>query len=428
MGPGQSAEAEPRKTVSRLARLYRGLFAFSVSFLVVCAAAEITLRLIDDRAEAVSAGTTALPRHWVDLMDAGVFGAIDDPVRRYAMNPGADVTLHDDVTGEDWRFRVNGNRARGPELPPEKPRAERRILCLGDSFAFGLWCDEAETLVGHLARLVDDADPTETTWRGITIGVPGYHTGQQLAAFEQDGLALDPDLVVLYFNTNDIMRDGFFFDDEHAVVYSDHAPLPARMRRLLWNSHLYGFLTRKLLTDRFRRIPSPHLDRRVPYAHIRADNQAYCREALARIAELCRARGIPLFAVNQPLMTWSDAARGRNWKVLPLVDWADRTFDELGIPHVGLLGWMRGYADGVDRIAGLVPDQDAPAPDFRPDFFFADPVVQTWVKAFRAGSPLPESELPEEPDFHLLGAGYESMARVAFPALRDLLRDEGLLP
>ena len=90
MGPGQTVEADPAEGAgprSRRARLYRGLLAFSVSFLVVCTVSEIALWLVDDRADAVSAGAAALPEHWVELMNAGVFASIDDPVRRYAMNP-----------------------------------------------------------------------------------------------------------------------------------------------------------------------------------------------------------------------------------------------------------------------------------------------------------------------------------------------------
>jgi lysophospholipase L1-like esterase len=415
-------QSEPRR-LSR--RIYRAALAFSLSFLLVCVASEIALRLVGDRDAAVAEGTASLPAYWVELMQARIFESVPDPVRRYAMKPGASATVHDEVTGQDWLFRVNAHRARGPEYPAAKPEGERRILCLGDSFAFGLWCNEDETLVGHLARLANEHEPApDVHWRGITIGVPGYHTGQQRIAFEDDGLELDPDVVVLYFNTNDIMRDGFFYDDERAIVRVDLAPLPSDLRRVLWHSHLYGFLTRKLLTEPAKRVPSPHLDPSIPYAHVREDNQRYCREELGRIADLCRERGIPLFVVNQPLMTWSDDARGRNWNILPLYRWAERTFDELGLPQLGLLGWMRGYSDGVDRISGLAPDEPAPEPDFRPDFFFADPAVQRWVQAYRAGNPLPAADLPKDPDFHLLGDGYGSMARLVYPAMQA----EGMVP
>ncbi len=413
MDPGQS---KPRKLSQRISR---AALAFSLSFLALCLFAEVALRVTGDREQTVAKSSAELPPLWQKMLDDQIFHSVPDPIRRYAMNPGASTTLHDETTGQDWSYRVNQQRARGPELEREKPENERRILCVGDSFAFGLWCNNDETLVGHLARLANENEPDPSiNWRGITIGVPGYHSGQQRVAFEQDGLALDPDVVVLYFNTNDIMQNGFFFDDELSIIRDDQAQLPSNLRRALWSSHLYGFLTRKLITEPIRRIPSPHLDPRVPYAHVREDNQAYCKSEIARIAELCRERDLPLFIVNQPLMTWSDSARGRDWPIAKLYFWARDTFDELGIPQQGMLGWMRGFSDGVDRIEGLAKNEPLPEPDFRPDFYFADPAVQRWVQAFKAGISLP-AELPAEPDFHLLGEGYGSMARVVYPAMQS---------
>jgi len=391
----------------------------------MCFLAEIGLRIAGDREQAVAEGLAKLPKPWLELLDAQLFESVDDPIRRYAMKPGSTATVHDEETGQDWYFRVNSHRARGPEYPAQKPVNERRILCLGDSFSFGLWCNEDESLVGHLARMANENETErDITWRGITIGVPGYHSGQQRVAFEQDGLALDPDVVVLYFNTNDILQNGFFYDDELDIIRVDMAQLPTGLRRVLWNSHLYGFLTRKLITEVVQKIESPHLDPSVSYAHVREDNQVYCRSEIARIKELCEERGIPLFVVNQPLMTWSEAARGRDWRLAELFHWAREMFDELELPQIGMLGWMRGYSDGVDRIEGLGPDEPLPEPDFRPDFFFADPSVQRWVNAFKAGAPLPVQELPEDPDFHLLGEGYASMARITYAAMQA----EQLLP
>ena len=97
-------------------------------------------------------------------------------------------------------------------MPAEKPAGERRILCLGDSFAFGLWCDEEETLVAALAARANAREAelaSGRVWRALDLGVPGYHLGQTLRAFVQDGLALQPDVVLLYFNTNDIEQTGF---------------------------------------------------------------------------------------------------------------------------------------------------------------------------------------------------------------------------
>ena len=318
---------------------------------------------------------------------------------------------------DGWLFRVNSHRARGPEYPLAKPAGEKRLVCIGDSFAFGLWADEDETLVGHLARLASEAEQAAGSgirWRGISLGVPGYHAGQQRRALEQDALRLDPDVVVLYYNTNDILRDGFFLDEELGALRVDQTPLPVGLRRLLWHSHLYGFLVREVGARSRSGAASPHLD---------PDNQAYAAAAIREMAALCRAREVPLFFVNQPLYTWMGDARRPDWWVLPLVQWAEELREELGLPGYSLLGFLRGYADGVDRLG---PGGGGPKEDFFPDRYIADEAVQRGFEIYDAGGdPLEEGlVVPEEPDFHLTGEGYGHMARLVYPAMREA----GLVP
>jgi lysophospholipase L1-like esterase len=448
-GPGHACagEHEIHAAVAEIGRaqgrrrLRRGLLVSLFTLAGLTLAAELCLRLSDQRERSLAASVTRTNRRWVELTRAGLFEELADPVRRYAMRPGAEARV------DGWLFRVSSQRARGPDLPrPPAPGREKRLLCLGDSFAFGLWCDESETLVARLAQLASARESelgSGISWRGIDLGVPGYHLGQSLRAFEQEGLELEPDLVVLYCNTNDIERSGFYFDEALGVLRRDFLPLPVGLKRALWRwSHLYGWIA-----SRHARAvesgPRPHLDARVPYAHVRADNQAYARAALARLAELCRARGIPLFVVHQPLMTYLGDTRRGDWEILPLVAWLEGVRAELGLPGLSLLGWLRGYSDGVDRMAGLAPDATPPAPDFIPDTYFADEEVQAalaWAreKCRAAGRELEQlsfeeqlacfagypGRIPEQPDFHLTGAGYQHVARVVYTALRA----QGLLP
>ena len=112
------------------------------------------------------------------------FEEIGDPVRRYAMRPDAACTI------DEWTYRISSHRTRGEDFPAEKPDGEKRLLCLGDSYAFGLWSDEDETLVGHLARRANEAErerASGTTWRAVNCGVPGYHAGQQALACSATG-------------------------------------------------------------------------------------------------------------------------------------------------------------------------------------------------------------------------------------------------
>lgn len=418
----------------RARRLRLGLLIALFSLAGTTLAVELGLRLANERERSIERHVSRTNRRWVALTRAHLFEELEDPVRRYGMRPGAEAEV------DGFRFRVSPQRTRGPEVPAVKPAHERRLLCLGDSFAFGLWCDEEETLVARLAALANAREAelgSGIAWRALDLGVPGYHLGQTLRAFEQDGLALQPDLVVLYFNTNDIEQTGFFFDQELGLLRRDYLPLPVSLKRTLWRwSHLYGWIAARHARA-VEAGPAPHLEARVPWAHVRADNQAYARAALARIQELCRARDLPLFVIDQPLMSYLGDARNPAWPILPLDAWFRATCAELGLPTLHLLGWLRGYADGVDRLAEGAP------PDFLPDQYIADERLQevlgcareharergqVWDElpyaeqlALFAGCPL---EIPPDPDFHLTGAGYAHIARLAHARLRS----EGLLP
>lgn len=418
----------------RRTRLRRILLALLFGTALATLAAELGLRAFGVREASLQRNLHTTNRRWVALSRAGLFQELSDPVRRYGMRPGAEAEV------DGWQFRVSARGTRGPEVPAEKPPGERRLLVVGDSFAFGLWCDEEETLSASLARLAnarEDERGSGVRWRPLDIGVPGYHLGQMRRALEQDGFALEPDLVVLYTNTNDLEQTGFFYDESLGVLRRDYLPLPTRLRMFLWHwSHLYGFIAAahaRAVED----VDRPHLDPRVPFAHVRADNQAYFRAELAAIAAACRARGLPLFVVNQPLLSLLGDTRRADWPILPLDAWTRATLDELGLPALDLVGWVRGYADNVDRFdAGAPPDQLT-------DRFVADERAQAaleWARAQARASgrdwdalPYAEQlacfagytqEVPKELDFHLTGEAYGSIARLAFARLVET----GLLP
>jgi lysophospholipase L1-like esterase len=401
----------------RPGRWKRRLLLLGLSLFVLLGAAELGLRAIGDRERSFAQSVNRTNRRWVELLKGGMYEELDDPVRRYAMRPGADVTV------DGWRFRANRWRARGADFPLAKPPGEKRLLALGDSFCFGLWCDEDQTLVAHLARQANEHEAKRggtDHWRPINLGVPGYWSGQQLLALVQDGLALSPDVVVLYYNTNDIQREGFFFDSELRALRADHLPLPTALRRVLWHSHVYGLIARTL-QKRWSALPDATFNPEVPWAHTRADNQAATRAALTEIAQLCKEHGIGLYFVNQPLMTWCGDAQNPHWKGAELSRWARDLRVELGLPGFELLGWLRGWSDGVDRWspadAEVAHSAKMPPPDFVPERHFADEEVQ---KYFAGGS----VQRPDDPDFHLLGSGYAEFARLCYPGLQAA----GLLP
>jgi len=419
---------------SHRSKLRRGMLVALFSLASATLAAELLLRLSGHRESLLEERLSMVNRSWVALSKERIFEQIADPVRRYAMRPGASCKV------DGWTFHVTPHRTRGADFPLEKPANERRLLCIGDSYAFGMWCDDDETLVEQLVRRANERErelDSKVTWRAINQGVPGYHSGQQRIALEEEGLAFEPDVVLLYFNSNDLEKDGFFYASDLGVLRRDYLPLPTFLRRMLWDvSHLYGWIS----SAHARTVesgPTPYLDPRVPVAHVREDNREYTRRAIGRIVELCRERGIPIFFVNQPLMSYLGDARDPDWPVQALVDWAEALRSDLELPGLNLLGWMRGYEDGVDHLSEGAP------PEFILDTYFADARIQDALRkaqerAHERGLDWEKmtfseqvacfeglgGELSPPPDFHLSAEGYGHLARLIYPHMRAA----GMLP
>ena len=371
-------------------RLRRGSLVVVLSLASLTFAAELVLRVTHARERDSETLAAGIDPAWAALNRAGVFEAVSDPVRRYALRAGAEGEV------DGHRYRISPQRTRGPELPAAKPAHERRLLCLGDAASFGLGCDEEETLGAQLAARASAREAelgSGLAWRALEMGVPGYHLGQTLRALEADGLALAPDLVLLYFTASQIEQSGFYHDAELGFR-RDLLPLPVALKRSLWRwSHLYGWIA-----ARHARAaedgPEPALEPRVPWAWVRPDNQAYTRAALTGIAALCHERGVSLFVIHQPLLTPLERIRSADWPGLPLEAWFRGACAELDLSALHLLGWLRG-SDGVDqRDLGAPPDRATSA------------------------------DLAGKRAQRLSSAGYAHVARLAHEALRT----EGLLP
>jgi hypothetical protein len=88
-------------------------------------------------------------------------------------------------------------------VSPYKLPLEYRITLLGDSFTFGWGVKEEETFVKILENCLNSSSPSKYHFRVLNLGVPGYSTFQEVAAFKKLVPILKPDLVLLYFVEND---------------------------------------------------------------------------------------------------------------------------------------------------------------------------------------------------------------------------------
>lgn len=91
--------------------------------------------------------------------------------------------------------RINSRGLRDGEHPYERTDARRRILVLGDSFAWGYGVEDAD----RFSEVLEASSGVET----INAGVSGYSTDQELLWLKSEGIKYNADLVLLVYCNND---------------------------------------------------------------------------------------------------------------------------------------------------------------------------------------------------------------------------------
>ena len=92
--------------------------------------------------------------------------------------------------------QINSQGLRDQEYSYERSDEFRRILVLGDSFAWGYGVEAPQ----RFSELLESSLDAEV----INAGVSGYSTDQELLWFKNEGIKYLPDLVILVFAGNDI--------------------------------------------------------------------------------------------------------------------------------------------------------------------------------------------------------------------------------
>jgi hypothetical protein len=126
-----------------------------------------------------------------------------DPLLGWSLAPNASLVSVDEQRDFRYRIDINSLGLRDRELPLVKPRGQRRVAVLGDSFVFGVGVEIGERFSDVLDRsLPDDVEV-------INAGVPGWGTDQEMLFYESFVRKLAPDVVVLTFlGQNDVVNNA----------------------------------------------------------------------------------------------------------------------------------------------------------------------------------------------------------------------------
>ncbi len=216
------------------------------------------------------------------------------PIRGWTNLPGYKST--DDVP---FKVTINSQGLRGTrEYAKQPPNGIQRVLVLGDSTVFGEEVDDDETVPAIL----------ETKMTGVEVlnlGVHGYGMGQVALRLEEEGLALEPDLVVVIYLDYDFLRDplpDFFhakptFQLEEGALRIANVPVPEFSREPWVVRHSYAVAWIWGWSNRLKPISSRRL----------ADQLAVTSAILDRMQASCSERGVPLTLVH--ITAWHTLSR-----------------------------------------------------------------------------------------------------------------------
>lgn len=257
--------------------------------------------------------------------------------------PGQEVT---EGANPRLRHRVSINQLgyRGPSVDRDKAPEEYRIFFAGDSFTYGDFVDDEDTLPWQTERWLRQRCPDMRTVNG---GLGGTTIRDQVPMIER-AMPLDPDAVVLVFSENDYtdfagtsMWDLLAQNREAKSGFPLSVVYPVASRTALWNLALgvRGAIRARAQAE------AAELDERQEKAGdvddygasaARAEAEAEFRERyrdeLRDLRDALATRGIPLVFVIFPSHFTVDGSEPDE-----RVRYSERMGREKGVPTVNLL-------------------------------------------------------------------------------------------
>ena len=288
-----------------------------------------------------------------------------------------------EIPGLSYRVATNGQGLRGAkDIAPRRPANGLRVLCLGDSFTYGVGVDDRFAYPALLEHLLKERLPGMAV-EVANAGVPFYDLFDETAYFLEKGRRMQPDVVVLQFYINDLesMAGAFFREGllaREGGEYSRLDQLSGREgveRRLnAWMEKHVPEVVRAARTDRLPDAPGSTASRPYDRYKLRASSEE--KACLGDRRQLLDQASLPVMErfwenYRQALLRLRDAveASGAAFVLVVSPD-VKQVREDLNAPAAALVGFCQEHG---------IPVID-PGPQFRvmsgenPDRYYLTPL------------------------------------------------------
>ena len=273
---------------------------------------------------------------WATLTLLVLLGLAEVWLRRLVPSCGVTPFRLSEVQGLSSEFRpgfatlykgfevsFNSHGFRGGELPARQDGV-LRVALVGDSIAFGSAIDLPDTIAVRLEAALAQRGVRAQV---LNLGVPGYAAANVAAVVEHKALALEPDVVIYVFYSN---------DTEVPVVHKRFPPdavidgmygYPAHSALLQWlNLKVKQLALRSFGIQLARRTPEKSR------AEWRDGGGSRVRAAVQHMRDSCAAAGARYLVASYPHLTLPEKNPFR-----PIDERAGEVCDELDVAFVDLL-------------------------------------------------------------------------------------------
>jgi len=285
---------------------------------------------------------------------AGIFTVNEEEFSRVPglFAPGQQITDRR-IPALPHAVRIDSFGYRGPDFPLSKKPGERRVLAVGDSFTFGDFVDDEETVPAQIEKQLSRACRQPVTV--VNAGVGGTTITTHIEMLRR-GWVTGPDVVVLNFTENDItdlktdMWNQFAENRKAKSRFPLSVTYPVLRRSAIWHFALN-------LRGRFRAGTEPVIgvdssggDPGIELQALRAEYRRSFRGFVEEVRS--RGRDLVLFAAPSHLTTGGMIEDAHS-------KWLEEIATESGVELVNLLHVFRASGLPVDSLYLLPHDGHA---------------------------------------------------------------------